>query len=69
MSATDTRPRVGYIGLGLMGQPMARNILRKGFPLTVYNRTRSKTAGLEAEGATVAPSIAALAAGVEVVCT
>jgi 3-hydroxyisobutyrate dehydrogenase len=60
---------VGYIGLGLMGQPMARNILRKGFPLTVYNRTRSKTAGLEAEGATVAPSIAALAAGVEVVCT
>ncbi|HEX2516093.1 MAG TPA: NAD(P)-dependent oxidoreductase [Chloroflexota bacterium] len=69
MSATDTRPRVGYIGLGLMGQPMARNVLRKGFPLTVYNRTRSKTAGLEAEGATVAPSIAALAAGVEVVCT
>jgi len=69
MSATDTRPRVGYIGLGLMGQPMARNILRRGFPLTVYNRTRSKTAGLEAEGATVAPSIAALAAGVEVVCT
>jgi 3-hydroxyisobutyrate dehydrogenase-like beta-hydroxyacid dehydrogenase len=48
---------------------MARNILRRGFPLTVYNRTRSKTAGLEAEGATVAPSIAALAAGVEVVCT
>jgi 3-hydroxyisobutyrate dehydrogenase len=69
MSATDTRPRVGYIGLGLMGQPMARNILRRGFPLTVYNRTSSKTAGLEAEGATVAPSIAALAAGVEVVCT
>ena len=69
MSATDTRPRVGYIGLGLMGQPMARNVLRKGFSLTVYNRTRSNTAGLEAEGAAVAPSIAALAAGVEVVCT
>jgi 3-hydroxyisobutyrate dehydrogenase len=69
MSATVTKPRVGYIGLGLMGQPMARNILLKGFPLTVYNRTRSKAADLEAEGATVAPSIAALASRVEVVCT
>jgi 3-hydroxyisobutyrate dehydrogenase len=52
MSATDTRPRVGYIGLGLMGQPMARNILRRGFPLTVYNRTRSKTAGVRRPGGT-----------------
>ena len=69
MSVTESRPRVGYIGLGLMGHPMARNVLRKGFPLTVYNRTRSKAAGLEGEGATVAPSIAALASSVEVVCT
>ena len=43
---------MGYIGLGLMGQPMARNILRRGFPLTVYNRTRSKTAGVRRPGGT-----------------
>src|SRR3712207_3346280 len=66
---TGTKPRVGYIGVGLMGKPMARNLLRKGFPLTVYNRTRAKTDDLAAEGATVAESIAELAAGVDVVCS
>jgi 3-hydroxyisobutyrate dehydrogenase len=66
----DTRDtRVGYIGVGLMGKPMARNVLKAGFPLTVYNRTRSKTDDLAAEGATVAPSLAALAAEVDVICT
>ena len=34
--------RVGFIGLGIMGQPMARNLLRAGFPLTVYTRDRRK---------------------------
>src|SRR5438093_3545253 len=43
-TTTDGRPRVGYIGLGLMGQPMARNLLQAGFPLVVFNRTRAKTA-------------------------
>ena len=33
---------VGYIGLGLMGKPIARNILRAGFQVVVYNRSRSK---------------------------
>lgn len=45
--------KVAFIGLGLMGEPMARNILNKGFPLTVYNRTRSKTEKLKSEGAAV----------------
>lgn len=63
------RPKVGYIGLGLMGKPMARNILKAGFPLTVYNRTRAKTEDLAAEGASAADSIAELAGRVDVVCT
>lgn len=43
------QPRVGFIGLGLMGGGMARNIAKAGFPLTVYNRTRSKAEELAAE--------------------
>lgn len=65
----EGKTRVGYIGLGLMGKPMARNILRAGYPLTVYNRTRSKAEDLAAEGATVAGSIAELARQVDVVCS
>jgi 3-hydroxyisobutyrate dehydrogenase len=34
--------KVGFIGLGLMGNPMAHNILKKGFPLTVYNRSEKR---------------------------
>jgi 3-hydroxyisobutyrate dehydrogenase-like beta-hydroxyacid dehydrogenase len=59
--------RVGFIGLGTMGAPMASNIARAGFPLTVWNRTASKTASLAALGAAVAPSPAALAAGADVI--
>jgi 3-hydroxyisobutyrate dehydrogenase-like beta-hydroxyacid dehydrogenase len=46
------KPTVGFIGLGLMGKPMARNLLRAGFPLVVWNRTRSKADDLVREGAT-----------------
>ena len=47
---------IGFIGLGNMGEPMARNLLAAGFGLTVYNRSVAKTAGLKAAGATVAAS-------------
>ena len=50
------KPSVGFIGLGIMGLPMAGHILKAGYPLTVYNRTRSKTRSLEADGAAVAAS-------------
>ncbi len=33
---------VGYVGLGIMGMGMARNLLKAGFPLSVWNRTASK---------------------------
>ena len=44
--------RIGYIGLGIMGRGMARNLLKAGFPLTVWNRTASRMDELVAEGAT-----------------
>lgn len=47
---------VGFIGLGLMGNPMARNLLNAGFPLTVWNRTRSKADDLVRNGAKFAGS-------------
>lgn len=43
--------RVGFIGLGIMGAPMARNLIRAGFTVTVYNRTASKCEPLLREGA------------------
>ncbi|NMO93194.1 NAD(P)-dependent oxidoreductase [Actinomycetospora sp. TBRC 11914] len=45
---------VGFLGLGLMGQPMALNLARAGLPLVVWNRTAARTEPLRALGATVA---------------
>ena len=58
---------VGFIGLGLMGTPMARNILKKGFSLAVYNRTAGKTQELETLGASVCRSPAEVAQKSDVV--
>lgn len=60
---------VGYIGLGLMGKSMARNILKAGFPLVVYNRSRGAMEELAAEGARLADSPADVARQVDVVFT
>jgi 3-hydroxyisobutyrate dehydrogenase-like beta-hydroxyacid dehydrogenase len=59
--------RIGFAGLGLMGGRMARNLLRKGFPLTVWNRTAERALPLAAEGATVAATPRELAAASDVV--
>ena len=48
------KPTVGFIGLGLMGKPMARNLLRAGFPLIVWNRTKAKADDLVRDGAKLA---------------
>jgi 3-hydroxyisobutyrate dehydrogenase-like beta-hydroxyacid dehydrogenase len=61
--------KIGFIGLGLMGLPMAKNILTKGFPLTVYNRSPQKTKELEKLGATVAKSPMELGETCDVVIT
>ncbi|MCY4370353.1 MAG: NAD(P)-dependent oxidoreductase [bacterium] len=69
MSA-PTDLRVGFIGLGRMGFPMASNIASAGFPLTVWNRTVSKSERLAAEtGARIAISPAGLAGTVDVLIT
>lgn len=61
--------RVGFIGLGIMGRGMAANILRAGFPLTVWNRTAERTASLAAAGAHIAASPADLAATSDIIIT
>ena len=61
--------RVGFIGLGKMGLPMCRNLLKAGFPVTVYNRSHAVTETLVREGAKQAASSAAVAEGSEIVLT
>jgi len=61
--------KVGYIGLGIMGKSMARNILKAGFPLVVHNRSRGAVAELVAEGAVEAHAPKEVAAKVDVVFT
>jgi len=61
--------KIGYIGLGLMGKSIARNILKAGFPLTVHNRSPLAVHELVAEGAQAATSSAEVASRVDVVFT
>jgi len=61
--------RVAIVGLGRMGSPMARSLLRAGFPLTVHNRTRRRASLLADAGATVAESPAEAARMADVVIT
>ncbi|THF61064.1 NAD(P)-dependent oxidoreductase [Pseudothauera nasutitermitis] len=60
-------PRVGWIGLGKMGTPMAANLLAAGFALRVYNRSPARAAALLEKGATLAPSVPLLAQECDVV--
>jgi len=60
---------IGYIGLGLMGKSIARNIHKAGFPLVVHNRSRAAVDELVAEGVRAAASPAEVAAHVDVVFT
>lgn len=61
--------RIGFIGLGIMGAPMTRNLMKAGYSLTVYNRSRPPLEALAAEGATIATSPKNLAEQVDVVIT
>ena len=61
--------RIGYNGLGLMGKPIARNIMKAGFPLTVHNRSQAPVEELVAEGAEPADSPRAVAEASDVVFT
>lgn len=61
--------RIGFIGTGIMGGPMASNLLRAGYDVTVHNRTKSKAEKVLSEGAKWADSPAAAAQNTEVVIT
>jgi 3-hydroxyisobutyrate dehydrogenase-like beta-hydroxyacid dehydrogenase len=61
--------KVGFVGLGSMGLPMAANLLKAGHDLIVYNRTRDRADELAKQGARVAGSPLEAAAGVEVLVT
>jgi len=60
---------IAFLGLGNMGTPMARNLLRAGHDVTVWNRTSSRADELRADGAKVADSIATAAHGADVAIT
>lgn len=61
--------RIGLVGLGIMGMPMARNLLKAEFEVTVYSRTREKVRVMEREGAKAAGSPAEVASQCEMVIT
>jgi len=58
---------LGVIGLGMMGRAMARNLLRAGHRLTIYNRTRSRAEELQSEGALIAETPAEACRGAAVI--
>ena len=68
-SAATSKPKVGLIGLGLMGQPIGMNLLKAGHPLTVWNRTASRANELIAMGAKFASSPKEAAAASDVLLT
>jgi 3-hydroxyisobutyrate dehydrogenase-like beta-hydroxyacid dehydrogenase len=63
------KPNVGLIGLGLMGAPMGSNLLKAGFPLTVWNRTASRAEPLAKQGAKIAGTPREVAAQSNVLIT
>jgi 3-hydroxyisobutyrate dehydrogenase len=69
MSAQPHRVRIGFIGLGTMGKPMAYNILRADFPLTVFNRSRASVDELAQAGARPASSPAEVGRHADIVIT
>lgn len=69
MSEAGARPTIGLIGLGIMGRPMGRNLMKAGYSLIVHNRSRGPVDELVAAGATAANSPRQVAEQVDVVIT
>ena len=61
--------KIGFIGVGVMGGPMVLNLIKKGFDVSIYTRTKSKAEGVIAAGAHWCDTIADCAAGRDVVIT
>ena len=69
MTSSENTPKIAFLGIGLMGAPMAKNLIAGGFAVTVWNRDSAKAEALAAAGATVAPSPAEAAKGAGTVIT
>lgn len=63
------KPKIAFLGTGIMGCRMAANLLKAGFPVAVWNRSVSKSSALVAQGAVVAETPPTAVAGAEVVFT
>jgi len=61
--------KIGFIGLGIMGKPMAKNLVKAGFPLVVHNRSRSKVDELVKEGAAAANTPREVASSSDIIIT
>lgn len=64
-----TKPTIAFIGLGIMGAPMAANLVKAGYVVTGYNRSPGKIDALVARGGHAADSIADAVTGAEVIIT
>lgn len=64
-----SNPTIGFIGLGIMGKPMARNLLKAGYPLIIHNRSRAAVDELSTEGAKAAATSREVAQQSEVLIT
>jgi len=69
MSETTSKARIGFVGLGIMGQHMAGHLLAGGHPLRVYNRSRDKAQRLVEQGAVWCDTPGEVARGCDVVIT
>jgi len=67
MTSDTKKPRIAFLGLGIMGGGMAGRLLDAGFPVTVYNRSAERARALEARGAVIAESPRAAAGGADIV--
>jgi 2-hydroxy-3-oxopropionate reductase len=63
------KPIIGFIGLGIMGKPMARNLMKAGYPLVVHNRSRAAVDELSKQGAKAASTSKEVAGQSEVLIT
>ena len=70
MSAiTSAKSKLGFVGIGYMGRPIAQRLLKSGFRLTAYDRHRTKAEELIRYGGTVAENVAELSSSCDVVLT
>jgi 2-hydroxy-3-oxopropionate reductase len=66
---TDPKPTIAFIGLGIMGGPMAANLVKAGYPVTGYNRSRAKVDALVEVGGVAADTIAEAVIDADVIVT